>query len=231
MTVRRRATRRDQQGPSAHAEHETNEHGLDFERLLFFSDAVFAIAITLLIIDVRVPPLPSPATDEAVLAGVREIMPSIFAYGLSFATIGLYWLAHWRRYRHVVAANERLVALNLVLLALVAFIPFPTGLIGEHGDLAVPVIIYAVSLSAAGIAGPLTWLYAWRAGLVQPGVTVRFVRYAALRGFSVPIVMLASLVLLPVIGPGGVEVTWLLIIPVQFTMNRLLHSRERDPLE
>jgi uncharacterized membrane protein len=226
MTVRRRAQASADPEPRAR----DTEHGLDFERLLFFSDAVFAIAITLLIIDVRVPELASPATDADVLAGVRATLPSIFAYALSFATIGLYWLAHWRRYRYVVAANERLVALNLVLLALIAFIPFPTGLIGEHGDLAVAVVIYAVSLSAAGLAGPVTWLYAWRAGLVLPTVTARYARHAALRGFSVPVVMLGSLALLPFIGPTGVELSWLLIIPVQLAMNRVLHVREQDPL-
>ena len=84
------------------------EHGLDFERLLFFSDAVFAIAITLLIIEIRLPPLPDPTTDEHVLEAIREVLPSIFAYGLSFATIGLYWLAHWRRYRHVIGVNSGL---------------------------------------------------------------------------------------------------------------------------
>lgn len=208
----------------------SDEHGLDFERLLFFSDAVFAIAITLLIIEIRLPALPEPTTDGHVLEAVREVLPSIFAYGLSFATIGLYWLAHWRRYRYVTGVNERLVALNLVLLGLIAFIPFPTAVIGEHGDTAVAVIFYAVTLSAAGLVGPLTWLYAWRAGLVRPGVTARYARFAALRGFSVPLVMLVSLLLLPILGPVGVEQSWLLILPVQLTMNRLFHARERDPL-
>jgi uncharacterized membrane protein len=204
-------------------------HGLDFERLLFFSDAVFAIAITLLIIEVRLPPLPEQATNQALIDGLREILPSIFAYGLSFATIGLYWLAHWRRYRYVARVDERLVALNLVLLAFIAFIPFPTAVIGEHGDLTVAVILYAITLSAAGLLGPLTWLYAWRAGLVRPDVGARYARYLAFRGFSVPVVMLTSLLLLPLLGPAAVELSWLLIVPVQVAMNHFLHAREADP--
>ena len=95
-------------------------------------------------------------------------MPAVFAYVLSFATIGLYWLAHWRRFRYIARVDYRLVAYNLVLLGLIAFIPFPTVVLGEHGDLASAVILYAVALSAAGLAGPLTWLYAWRAGLTVP---------------------------------------------------------------
>jgi uncharacterized membrane protein len=205
------------------------EHGLDFERLLFFSDAVFAIAITLLIIEVSLPALPEQATNQDLIDGLQAIAPSIFAYGLSFVTIGLYWLAHWRRYRYVDRVDERLVALNLVLLGLVAFIPFPTAVIGEHGDLASAVILYAVTLSAAGLLGPLTWLYAWRAGLVRRDVSARYARYAAFRGFSVPVVMLGSLLLLPLLGPATVELSWLLILPVQGAMNLFLHSREADP--
>lgn len=206
------------------------EPSLDLERAVFFSDAVFAIAITILVIDLRLPALPTGATDADVRDALGQILARVFAYALSFATIGLYWLAHWRRYRFIVRADERLVGLNLVLLALIAFIPFPTSLIGEHGDLATPVIVYAVSLSAAGIVGPATWVYAWRAGLCVPGIGDRFAAYAALRGFSVPIVMLGSLVLLPLAGPYAVEVSWLLIAPVQVVLNRLLRTTGPDPL-
>ena len=141
---------------------------LGYERLIFFSDAVFAIAITLLIIEVRLPALPDDASDADLIAGLRATVPAVFAYVLSFATIGLYWLAHWRRFRYIARVDYRLVAYNLVLLGLIAFIPFPTVVLGEHGDLASAVILYAVALSAAGLAGPLTWLYAWRTGLTVP---------------------------------------------------------------
>ena len=70
------------------------DRDLGFERLVFFSDAVFAIAITLLIIEVRLPALPDDPTDADIVAALRQTLPSIFAYVLSFATIGLYWLSH-----------------------------------------------------------------------------------------------------------------------------------------
>ena len=204
---------------------EAEGRGLGFERLVFFSDAVFAIAVTLLIIDIRVPELPPNPSEEVLRQALGDLIPKVFAYVLSFATIGLYWLAHWRRFRYIASVNERLVGLNLVLLGLIAFIPFPTALLGAQGDHVIAVVIYAISLSAAGIAGPLTWLYAWRAGLVLPGISQRFARISAFRGFSVPIVMLGSLALLPSIGPGGVTVTWFLIVPVQILLNRYLYTR------
>jgi len=147
---------------------------------------------------------------------------------LSFATIGLYWLAHWRRFRYVARVNERLVAINLVLLGFVAFIPFPTALVGNQGDHPIAIVIYALSLSAAGVLGPLTWLYAWRAGLVMPGISTRFAQLSVFRGFSVPIVLLGSLVLLPIFGTRWVTASWLLIAPVQIVLNRYVYARERD---
>jgi len=226
VTHRRSNAPRPVRQPSGDRDLAPRDHGLEFERVLFFSDAVFAIAITLLVIEIRLPPLPERPTNADLLAAIGTIMPSIFAYALSFATIGLYWLAHWRRYRYVVRVDDRMVALNLVLLGLIAFIPFPTAMIGEYGDVAVPVVVYAVSLSAAGLVGSLTWLYAWRTDLITHDVPGRYVRSAAMRGIAVPMVMLGSLALLPVIGPAGVETSWLLIIPVQLVINRVLRATD-----
>lgn len=195
-------------------------HGLEYERVLFFSDAVFAIAITLLVIDLRLPELPHGATGDDVLAAFVEQAPRLFAYALSFATIGMYWLAHWRRFQAIARTNERLAILNLILLGLVALIPFPTGLIGEHGDTPIAVVVYAVNLSAAGLAGTATWLYAARAGLAEADLPTNYTRRAALRGLSVPIVMLGSLIVLPIVGPYGTELSWLLIFPVQLLLGR-----------
>jgi uncharacterized membrane protein len=195
-------------------------HELAFERVLFFSDAVFAIAITLLVIDLRLPDLGPHASNDDVIEALRAMAPRLFAYALSFATIGLYWLSHWRRYHHVVRVDSRLAGINLLLLGLVALIPFPTGLIGQYGDTPIAVAFYAVTLSAAGIMGSVSWLYADRAELTTPGLSPQFIQASAFRGLAVPIVMLPSLLFLPVIGAKGVELTWLLIIPVQVVARR-----------
>jgi uncharacterized membrane protein len=205
------------------------QRGLAFERVAFFSDAVFAIAITLLIIDVRVPALPEAATADQLLKALGATVPAVFAYALSFTTIGLYWLSHWRRYRLIARVDERAVGLNLVLLGLVAFIPFPTSVIGEHGDLVPAVVLYAFAQAAAGIAGTLTWIDVWRRGLTVPGLSETEARLTALRGFSVPVVMLGTLPLLPILGTSAVETSWLLLFPVQLLLNRMVRRRGRSP--
>ena len=190
------------------------------ERLVFFSDAVFAIAMTLLVIDLRVPDLVGSVTDRRLASALAEDLPRVFSYALSFAVIGMYWLAHWRRYAIVRRVDETLVLLNLLLLGLVAAIPFPTSLLGQYGDLAVAVVLYAGLLAAAGLAGTAGWLYVTRKGLMRPGVTRTEVRVGTLRGLAVPVVMLGSLAILPFWGPGPVELAWLLIIPLHWLIAR-----------
>lgn len=197
---------------------EARDAGL--ERILFLSDGVFAIAITLLVIDLRLPDLAAGASAAAFTEALLELGPKVVAYLLSFAVIGLYWLAHWRRYHFIERADGRLALVNLLLLGAVALIPFPTALLGEHGDRPIVIVIYAVTLSLAGLLGTTTWLYAVRAGLASPGLSSTFVRSAALRGLSVPLVMLGSLLFLPVLGPDGVTLSWILIFPLQVLISR-----------
>ena len=198
------------------------EPELDLERVVFFSDAVFAIAITLLVLDLRIPDLPQHATGEQIRDALVAAMPRIFAWVLSFATIGLYWMAHWRKFRAIERTDERLAVINLLLLGVIAFVPFPTGLMGEHGDEPLVVVLYALTLATAGVVGSASWLYARRAGLTRPDVDDRFVRRGAFRGITVPIVMVASLGLLPFASTYVVEASWFLIFPVQLAINRLL---------
>lgn len=202
---------------------QTDESDIGLERLVLFTDAVFAIAITLLVVDLRIPEIAGQVTDARLAAAVAELAPRIFAYALSFAVIGLYWLGSWRRFAVVGRVNERMVLLNLLLLACVAFIPFPTSLIGQYGDHGLAVVIYAVTITVSGLLGTASWLYAARADLLRPEVTAQEVRLGVLRGIPVPVVMLGSLAALPLIGAGGVELMWLAIFPAQWLITRWLH--------
>jgi uncharacterized membrane protein len=192
------------------------------ERLVFFSDAVFAIAITLLVIDLRLPDLGAHPSDAELFAATGHLLPRIFAYVLSFSIIGLYWIGHWRRFQYIERVNERLIGLNLVLLGLIAFIPFPTALIGEFGDRPAIVTLYALTLAAAGAVGPLTWFYAQRMGLVAKDLPAGYARVSIIRSFSATAGLLASLLLLPFTSPQTVEVLWLVMLPLSFLAARVL---------
>jgi uncharacterized membrane protein len=194
------------------------DHGL--ERIVFLSDGLFAIALTILVIELRVPELGALATSGQLIDSLRELVPRLFAYALSFGIISLYWMAHVRRFKLIERADTGLAYLNLVLLALIALIPFPTSLIGQFGDQPVAVAIYAITLSAAGLAGVAGWVHASRAGLLATGAPSDLRRSGAIRGLAVPCVMLASLLLLPFASPYLVEISWILILPVQWLLTR-----------
>jgi len=194
------------------------------ERIVFFSDAVFAISITLLAIDLRLPDAAAALTGSALADAIADLTPRIVSYAISFAVIGLYWLAHWRRYSAIRSANEGLAVINLIHLGFVAAIPFPTALLGDHGDQALVVVIYALVISGAGVLGSASWLYAARSGLTV-GASERWVRLVALRGLSVPIIFLASLPLV-LISPIATQAAWLLAFPLQAYVVRRLHVAE-----
>lgn len=129
------------------------------ERLIFFSDAVFAIAITLLALDIRLPQGLGDLNDQALLRELMSIWPRYLGYVVSFLVLGNFWISHHRKYRYIRRYNSILLQLNLLLLMAIAFIPFPTAILSEFGN-RTATIFYALSISLAGLLSTLIWLYA-----------------------------------------------------------------------
>ena len=117
---------------------------LEYDRVLFFSDAVMAIAITLLVVDLRVPDVVRTARRELATAE-----PKILSFGISFVVIGLFWLGHHHLFRYITALDRRLILLNLLFLGTIAFLPYPTQVFGAalragHGERTAAVFFNAV---------------------------------------------------------------------------------------
>jgi uncharacterized membrane protein len=184
------------------------EGGLLFERLVFFSDAVFAIAITLLVLDLRLPPPVHGAVD------VSGIGPKLFGFALSFAVIGIYWLSHHRLFGGLQADDGALRVVNLAFLASVVFLPFPTSVIAEYPAASFSVRFYACSVGAVGVLLILLTLVARRRGLLAPGQrageTARLVIYAV----SAPTIFFISTAWAGK-APFMAMQLWWLIIPAQ----------------
>jgi uncharacterized membrane protein len=192
----------------------------DLERVIFFSDAVFAIAMTLLVIDLTIPTV-GEMTNQQLLDELSQLGPSLFSYALSFGVVGMYWLAHWRRFHYIERANEQLALINLVLLGFVALIPFPTAVLAAHGDLPASLLLYVAVLATGGIIGALSWLYAYRAGLCRPDVGQRELALGLMRSLSGPVVMIASLPFIFLNFTTLAEAFWLLIFPLQIVLRRI----------
>jgi uncharacterized membrane protein len=124
-------------------------------RLLTLSDGVFAIAMTLLALDLRVPELPDPVTNTALLDELGRELPSILTFLLSFYVVANYWFSHHRLMRSVTTTHPRLLRHTLPLLLVVAAMPFPTSLLGRYASVPIALALYGV---VSVLAVLLLWL-------------------------------------------------------------------------
>src|SRR5262245_54401750 len=159
----------------ADAEADSPTRVLRTGRLEAFSDGVFAIAITLLVLEISVP----AGSEDDLLGAFFDQWQSYLAYVVSFATVGLLWLEHAIITEYVERANAVLIRLNLLLLMVVSFIPFPTKLLAEYGgdDNAghVAATVYGITLLAAAAMVSVVWRYAVDARLVRADIAEEFI--------------------------------------------------------
>ena len=121
------------------------------ERLVFFSDAVFAIAITLLVIEIEVPDLAPHTPVAEQWHELASLGPKFFAYVLSFLVIGRFWMGHHQLFDRVVGYSQKLLWPNLLLLMAIAFMPFATAFLGTNLGHFVPALTYNVTLVVIGV--------------------------------------------------------------------------------
>jgi uncharacterized membrane protein len=187
-----------------------DEFGL--ERLVFFSDAVFAIAITLLALEIRLPEDAGHLSNQQLFKSLVVIWPKYLSFFISFLVIGNFWIAHHHRYRYIQRYDTRLMLLNLFVLMSIAFIPFSTAVISENGN-RTATIFYSLSISTTGLLSALLWLYAsWKNRLLKDTINGELARRTLLSILSVPAVFLLSIGL-AFINPDLAKFSWILIIP------------------
>lgn len=180
------------------------------ERLIFFSDAVFAIAITLLVIDIHLPSLGSNATASEVTSSLRDLMPNFFGFVVSFVVIGGFWSTHHRTFRYIRRYDTPFIWMNILFLMSIAFLPFSSSLLSEYGNLTPSVVFYSVSLAITSALFVLLWLYAtYHRRLVDTNLNPKTIRVNLLR-LCIPLVVFVLSVPAVTITPH-VEVFWLAI--------------------
>jgi uncharacterized membrane protein len=137
---------------------EDNE--IEFARIVAFSDGVFAIAITLLVLTLSVP---EHLHGESLSDALWDQRHNLLAYAISFAVIGRYWVIHHRFFADVSGFDSRLLGINIFYLAWIVLIPFSTQVIGDHGGETPAVILYAINLAGVSLVG------AWMAADARAG--------------------------------------------------------------
>ena len=191
------------------------------ERLVFFSDAVFAIAITLLAIDLRLPAKLTPNDNGSLSAAVHDALPGLFAFALSFFIVATFWTAHLRTMRAIERTNARFVGLNLLFLFFIALLPFPTSVIAEHGDLSLGAIAYAAFGAVTGLVSTSLWFYATRFAGLAPRISPELSRLVALRGLVGPALFAVSIPV-ALVSPFWSEIIWLFTFPATLLLSHRL---------
>jgi uncharacterized membrane protein len=194
---------------------------LEFERVAFFSDAVFAIAMTLLVVGISIPHVDESQVAEEI--GLRG--NEIFGFFLSFLVIGLYWLAHHRFFSKLAAVDARFMRLNLVYLAGIAFMPFPTALVGLYGsDQAVVIVLYAITLGIVSLLDAIMFFHAQRAHLLRKQLDDIAFRNYLIASTTPALVFAVSIPIAILVDPGLALISWLLIFPAEYFIGKYLRD-------
>lgn len=160
------------------------------ERLILFSDAVFAIAITLLIIEIKVPHFSAPVSDAELAHEVVHQLPEWLGFLVSFTLVGVFWTLHHRVFQYVANYDGRLIALNLLFLMTIVVMPYSSAFFSAYPSRGLPFRFYCFNVAASGATMWLLWYHIThvRTGIASAIAAVRqynFVRLSILTiGFA-----------------------------------------------
>lgn len=198
-------------------------HGmaLEFERFAFFSDAVYAIALTLLVVGIAVPTVEDIRSSRQMWDVLWDLRQEFATFFVAFAVIGRYWLAHHRFVAVLGAVDARLMALNLVYLAFIAFLPFPIALVGRYEQNVVAFAFFTVLLAC--VSGLETWLFAMaqRRGLLVVTVPREVYRFGLAASTLPVVVFLLSIPLAAATNSTIALLSWIVIWPLELLLDRL----------
>jgi uncharacterized membrane protein len=184
------------------------EAGKELDRIVFFSDAVFAIAITILVLDIRIPP---DLVPRELPGRLLDLGPKFLSYVISFVVLAIYWQAHHRVFKPIRTYDKVLLWLNFLFLMTVAFLPFPTSLLGEYGEEQVSVVVYAANAALASLLlVSISWWATAGHRLAVSNLDDEAVRRQRVQGLAVPVVFVLSIGL-SFFSPRVAMYSWLLL--------------------
>jgi uncharacterized membrane protein len=197
----------------------TPQNRLALERLVFFSDAVFAIAITILVLDIRLPTSADSASNHELLLSLASLWQEYLAFFISFWVIGLFWISHHRKFLYIQRIDNQLLTLNLLMLMMVAFIPFPTAVLSENVNFTATAF-YALTIILASLSGVMVWWHAARNHrLVDPNLDRRQIWLEVSLHLATIAIFIISIAV-AVLDAGLARICWVLVLPVGFFLRR-----------
>jgi uncharacterized membrane protein len=188
------------------------------ERIGALSDGLFAIAMTLIVLEIRVPELAPRASDQDLAEALLDLGPRFVTYGLSFLTLGIFWNGQQTQLSYIDRGNRDLAWLELLFLAIIALFPFTTSLLAEHIELRLALGLYWLNIFLSGAALFLIWMYAERAGLLREGTDPHVGRLIR-RRITVAQLLYGTGFLIS-LGPWGTlpAIAWIVLVQLNFAI-------------
>jgi uncharacterized membrane protein len=182
--------------------------GLDKASMMIFNDGIFAIAITLLVLELRIPDISSNEIDALFLPSMVSIFPKILGFVLSFFIITHYWLSFHRVFSFITTINRTLIRLDILFLFFIVLMPFPTYLLGIYGNHVSVVVFYSIILAISSFMLFLIWKYVSKNHrLIEKNLSENFIEYISLRNL-IPVFTFLVSILIALFNPLLAMISW-----------------------
>lgn len=198
----------------------------NLDRINAFSDAVFAVAITLLVLSIRVPHITGARSNANLAHELGKSSGHIKAFALSFVIIAAFWISHHSLFSKLRRIDGAFIWMNMLCLLLVVFMPYPTVILSEYGDIQLAVILYAGTMAAMGLVmAALCWYAAKGNRLVGEDHDHEFTYNFVAAELNLALVFLVSIGI-SFINPVASMYFWLVLIVSGFFLARIHPFRE-----
>lgn len=206
-------------------------HIIDEDRVVAFSDAVFAFAATLLVLKIDLPTSYAVDSYTTFSALVQQVWPEYIVNMVSFLVIGYYWLNHHAIFGLLKKFNATIVWLNLVFLIFLSFLPFPVDLHGQYPTIPAVVVFYSASLAIVGCLQAAIWIYAsYNHRLISQNMTKNEMHYYVAQNLLAPIVFILSIPLV-LVHPLLAQCSWILIFFGIFVLKKVFRIKKMTDIQ
>jgi uncharacterized membrane protein len=199
---------------------------IDGDRIINFSDSVFAFAATLLILKIDLPQIPPELLATQFNTELIKLWPAYAANFVSFLVIAYYWRMHHKLFILIKRYDNFVVWLNIFILIFVAFLPFPIDLFGNYPTVIPVIIFYTLSIAVVGVLLLILWLYsAYKYRLIDHNLSSQAITYHTLSNMIAPAVFLFSIPMI-FIDHIVAKISWIMVLVLLYLLNRLYKFRQ-----
>jgi uncharacterized membrane protein len=195
--------------------------GLSKHRLEALTDGIFAVAMTLLVIELKLPEHESVHDSAELARGLVRLIPTLIAWIISFVVLAIFWFSHHRLFHYVRVVDAKLLWLNILYLCFVSLMPFSSALAGGYGRMLLSQRLYSTNMILLSVLGLLQWRYVFRhPELWSTPMTVGLYRAARFRTLGLILVALVAVAIATVL-PGAGNMAFMLMFPISTFSRRI----------